>query len=114
MPDPGGGDSAATGQGGCGRAIFELTLEHGVWPTRHGEPAREDHDRRSSGVHGDCIDARTAGVHRYALRVGIPTRGTRGKPKPNTRSAVCATGTTAGTCDITGSAGGVTCGVTCW
>ena len=110
MRDPDRGDPAATRQGRCGRAILEFTLEHGVWPTRHREPAREDHDRRSSCVYVDCVDARFAGVHRFAISVGIRSaRGTRGQPESDSGAAIRATGTI-GASNITSGSRSVTVG----
>lgn len=106
MRDPGSSDPAATWQSGCGRVVFELTLEHGVWPTRHGESARKDHDRRGGCVYVDSVDAWFAGIHWFAFGVGVATRGTAtgGEPEPNTGTAVGATG------DISSGASSVTGG----
>ncbi len=102
MRDPDRGDPAATGQGRRGRAVFELTLEHGVWPTRHGESAREDHDRRSGCVHVDSVDARLAGVYGIAISVGVGSaRGTRGESESHAGAAI-------GTGDIPGRANNIT------
>ncbi len=108
MRHPGSGDPAATGQSGRRRFVLEFTLEHGFRPTRHRESAREDHDRRGSGVYAACVDAQFAGVHRLALSVGIATRERPGRePEPNTRAAISASGTTAGACDITSRTGSI-------
>jgi len=104
--DPGAGDPAPAWQSRRGRALFELTLEHSLRPTRHCKPAREDHDRRGGCVYVACVDAQLAGIHRFAFSVGIAARErTSRKPEPNTGAAIGAGAIR--TRDITGCSGSV-------
>jgi hypothetical protein len=71
---PGGGDSAATWQSGCGRTLLEQRLEHGFWTTWHGEPFSEDHDWSSSSIHADRAHTRFATPDGLSLGVAIRNR----------------------------------------
>ena len=98
MLDPDRGRVTATGQSRRGRVVLEHAFEHGVWPTRHGEFAREDHDRRSGGVHADRTGARFADPEWLAFGVAINSGRAGRQSEPD-----CGASTTAGAIECTGN-----------
>ena len=73
MRRAGSSDSFAAGQGGCGRAIFQHTLEHCFRTARHSEPLGKDHDRSGSGVYVDSARAWFADPEWLAICVAVST-----------------------------------------
>jgi len=68
---PDRGDPVAARKGRCRRALFELIVEHGIRPARHGESAREDHDRRGGCVYVDRISAWFTDLHWQQICVAV-------------------------------------------
>ena len=91
MPYPGGGDSTTAGQGRRRRTFFKHTIEHCFWTARHGESAREDHDRSRGRLHADRSRARLADPDRLTLGFAIDVGERAGI---NTDSGADATGFT--------------------
>ena len=109
MPDPDRGRVAATRQSGRGRAVLEHAVEYSLWTTRHSEPAREDHNRRSGCVHADRPRAGFIEPDWLPIGVIVNTSRTCGEPEPDS-----STGTTS-TSELTGNftrerASCITCG----
>ena len=73
MRRAGGSYSSAAGQGGCGRAIFQYSLEHCFRTTRHSEHSGEDHDRSGGGVYVDCARAWFTDSEWLTISVAVST-----------------------------------------
>lgn len=73
MRRAGGSYSFAAGQGGCGRAIFQHTLEHCFRTARHSEPHGKDHDRSGSSVYVDSARAWFADLEWLTISVAVST-----------------------------------------
>jgi hypothetical protein len=86
-------DLVATGKGRRRRAVFEFSVEHGIWPARHTDSAFEDYDRRRRCLYVARAFSFSAVHYRHEFGIAIGRAGPAGcnaDRDSNTYASVCA------------------------